>query len=663
MTILTAPELATALGVSRQSAHSILSKGQWRGHALPAAQIPSQRGGKSGVVWALRLDVCPPALLEQMGLSLPDIEAPFEAAVKGSFMPWQFERQAEKLDAIGPILATAKKSAERTAAYAAAAAQPRIIRGEVTFYAEKTLREWVLLYEGGGPAALMPRARGGRGHARVLITRAWDAGIDLADDQKAKVAAELSLTARSLIANDGASNLELIRICQKKLADLSATAGSNLGAKALARICKLNGRWAMQFAPYRLVYMANKDRKALYDRKTPRAARALHPVPMGLVYGDVHYVDLSVEDDGRVIRVRLIAWMDASSNFLWVTPVFLSKGAGFTQEDVTESLVHLCFSPHGGIPQEFYLDNGGEYAALTGAMQRLSTLAQEQFKVTLAKPYHASSKGPIEGVFSIGEGLFKGIDGYIGGDRTNKKSANLGKVVAPYRKGLGALEREIQDLVAIYNDRPQRGRLNGLSPLQMLEKKIKETGFVARRPDSMAFDMMFNRPDVRTIQSGGHIVIDKKRYYGPCLDTLLNGEKVDVLIPSRKDAGRIFVRKGGEDLGWADLMQVYASGDRQGARDQSAMEKGMMRAIRALEAQTDPSKRLFPMQVAAISKRTPDAPEPEVWSVSGLGVIDKTAQLSPAQLEAEENLKARKDLDYFLEDSPQGKREVNGGNR
>lgn len=611
----------------------------------------------------LRLDVCPPALLEQMGLSLPDIEAPVKDAFKGTFMPWQFERQAEKLDAIGPILTTAKKSAERVAAFAAAATQPRIVRGQVTFYAEKTLREWVLLYESGGPAALMPRARGGRGHARVLITRAWDAGIDLADDQKAKVAAELSLTARSLIANDDTSNLELIRICQKKLADLSATAGSNLGAKALARICKLNGRWAMQFAPYRLVYMANKDRKALHDRKTQRVARELHPVPMGLVYGDVHYVDLSVEDDGRDIRVRLIAWMDASSNFLWVTPVFLSKGVGFTQEDVTESVKQLCFSPHGGIPQEFYLDRGSEYKALTGAMQRLSTLAQQRFGATLAKAYHAASKGSIEGVFHIAEDIFKGIDGYIGGDRTNKKSANLGKVVAPYRKGLEALERDIQDVVAIYNDRPQRGRLNGLSPLQMLEKKIKETGFVARRPDSMAFDMMFNRPDVRTIQSGGHIVIDHNRYYGPCLDTLLKGEKVDVLIPSRKDAGRIFVRKGGKDLGWAGLMQVYASGDRQGARDQSAMEKGMMRAIRALEAQTDPSKRLFPMQVAAISKRTPDAPEPEVWSVSGLGVIDKTAQLSPAQLEAAEDAQRRAFLDEILANDAKFKREASGGNR
>jgi hypothetical protein len=656
-------EFAAALGISERAARKHLTRSKWRGHALPVTQVPAQTGGKGGVVLALRLDACPPALLDEMGLSLPEIEAPVEAAFKGSFMLWQFERQAEKLDAIGPILATAKKSAERVAAYAAAAAQPRIIRGQVTFYAEKTLREWVSLYESGGPAALMPRARGGRGHARVLITRAWDAGIDLAEDQKAKVAAQLDIIACSYIANDGISDLKVIDQSQRKLIKLSVKAGSNLDKRSLERLCKLNGRWVLKFKSYRDLHSKNKDHKKYQDDKVPRIRRELHPVPMGLVYGDVHYVDLLVEEGGAPVRVRLIAWMDAASHFLWATPVFLAPGGGFTQADVTESLLQLCMSKHGGIPLEAYLDNGSEYKELVKAMARLAMLSDMPFKVTVAKPYSPTSKGPIEGAFHILEGILKSLDGYIGGDRTNKKSANKGRVVAPYRKGLDALKSDLQAAIAIYNDTPQKGRLKGLSPVQMLQKKIAETGFVARNPSLEAFDMMFNKVDARTIQAGGHITIDKVLYYGPCLQSLSRGDRVDVLIPSRAGAGRVFIRQGGRDLGWASEMRSYASGDRQGARDQYAMERSLGQTIDALAAHVDPSVRYFDDRKAAIGQFAPNAPEPEHWGVASLGVIDKTAQLSPAQLEAEADAKARKDLEYFLGGNPQEKREVNGGNR
>jgi len=73
--------------------------------------------------------------------------------------------------------------------------------------------------------------------------------------------------------------------------------------------------------------------------------------------------------------------------FLWVTPVFLSKGQGIRQEDVAESLAQVTMCPHGGIPTAYYMDNRSEYSALSGAMQRLAVLADYDAKVTLAKPY------------------------------------------------------------------------------------------------------------------------------------------------------------------------------------------------------------------------------------------------------------------------------------
>ena len=156
----------------------------------------------------------------------------------------------------------------------------------------------------------------------------------------------------------------------------------------------------------------------------------------------------------RPSRLRLIAWLDMSSLFLWVTPVLLSKGQGVVQADVAESLAHVTKDEHGGIPEHFYLDNGSEYSALAAAMARLEILAQDQFGLTLAKPYSPTSKGSIEGLFNILEQVFKGLPGWIGGRRDNKKTANKGQTVAPYARGLGHLVEDVAACVAIYNSRP-----------------------------------------------------------------------------------------------------------------------------------------------------------------------------------------------------------------
>lgn len=139
--------------------------------------------------------------------------------------------------------------------------------------------------------------------------------------------------------------------------------------------------------------MRDKDHKVWQDEAISRIRRKLHDTPMGLLIGDVHYVDMLVAEDQKRVRVRLIAWLDTSSLFTWVTPVFLSKSKGITQADVAEALSQVAFCPHGGIPLNYDLDNGSEYDALASAMVRLASLAEMQFGVTLAKPYSPTSKG------------------------------------------------------------------------------------------------------------------------------------------------------------------------------------------------------------------------------------------------------------------------------
>lgn len=350
--------------------------------------------------------------------------------------------------------------------------------------------------------------------------------------------------------------------------------------------------------------------------------------------------------------------MDASSLFVWVTPVFLSKGQGVRQEDVASSLAQVALCPHGGIPQEYYLDNGSEYSQVASSMARLSMLAQMRFNVTLAKPYSPTSKGDIEGYFHVQESIFKGLPGYIGGDRTNKKSANRGQVIAPYRHGLAQLEQDILAAVAIYNDRPQSRRLEGLSPLQMLEQKIKDTGFAARVPSPDAFDLIFSKSETRVIRQS-MVNFSNRQWYSPELAKLPAGTSVEILIPLRSERNKLFVRH--KELGegcWVEPEQVFQHGDRAGAKRQAELERQKRNVVKELRRQTDPGFSTFQAQKEAVTQIAPDAPMPEFWTQA----IDKTSiPPSVAELDAEEDKRRRKEMEEFLAISGKPKREVSGG--
>ena len=168
-----------------------------------------------------------------------------------------------------------------------------------------------------------------------------------------------------------------------------------------------------------------------------RASLALADRPMSLLQGDVHHADIAVQDQAQPIRLRLIAHIDMSSLFLWATPVLLSKGQGIVQADVAEALAHLTMSPHGGISEHFYLDNGSQYAALAAAMGRLSYLAQDQFGLTLAKPYSPTSKGSIEGLSTSWNRSSRACPAGLADSGTTRRPQTRGRPSRPMRGALG----------------------------------------------------------------------------------------------------------------------------------------------------------------------------------------------------------------------------------
>lgn len=653
--LMSTGEFANAVGISDRVARKRFSARRYKGHDLPIALVEN---ANSRHTQYLVLPMASKELKELLNVPLNNSSNPISELNEGGFGAPYSEKDyglaTMRHEIIVPILAADKHSCVRAELFKQIAEQENL--------SERSLREWVQAFENGGVTALLPSARSDKGKRRVLVSRLWDAQIDLPPNAKIKVADRIINEARSMVANDGTSAREVVRISSNNLARYCASEGSELARGHLQSICALNRSWAKRakIDDFRLAYLHDKDHGTYQDKAVPRIRRNLHPLPMGLLIGDVHYVDLLVEERKEPVRVRLIAWIDASSMFVWVTPVFLPKGKGVRQEDVAESLSQVAFCPHGGIPQEYYLDNGSEYKALSGAMARLSNLADMHFNVTLAKPYSPTSKGEIEGFFNVLEGILQGLPGWIGGDRTNKKSANKGKTVAPYIKGLGTLENDIRTAVDIYNSRPQSGRLGGLSPLEMMERKIIQTGFEARIPTAEAFDMIFNRQDPKgRILSQGIIKYDAKQWHSPMLDKLPVGAHLELFIPLRTTKDRILLRFNGEKPFWAYELPTFEHGDRRGARLQAQLEKGRGAAVRELKAQVDPNISTFEMQKQQVERTAPNAPAPERWSCA----IDKTSVSSLAELEAAEDAVRRADMDEFLALAGQMKREASGDTR
>lgn len=662
-------KFSEAMGIGLRAAQAAFQKaatGQpWRGFELPVVAVPGNQGGAGGKVWVLALDRCPEPLKTQLGIVEDGVQGRLNNNAPAD---WQWDEQGFRARLIKPILATAKRSPERADAFRSVAAKTHQRRGKPVTLSQSTLRQWVNAAEAKGHMALMPGARADKGKQRVLVTRAWDDGIDLAFDARAKIANRVQMKARSRAFNDGTSNRSNLRLAQVDLGDMCLAAGSKLPRQDLATLCKLNVKWAERVGldRYRLGYLRQKDHKHYQDHVVGRVKHSLTDMPMALVLGDVHYADILVSEKGETVRLRLIAWLDASSLYAWVTPVLLSKGQGIVQADVAEALAHLVMCDHGGIPEHLYLDNGGEYSALAGAMSRLAYLSDREFGLTLAKPYSPTSKGAIEGLFHVLQGIFAGLPGYIGGQRDNKKSANKGKVVAPYSKGLDQLIEDVQACVAIYNSREQgpNSRLAGFSPKEVLQMKIAATGYAARQPSEDVFDLIFSKSEVRTVSQSG-ITISGRVYRGDCLHSMAPKEKVQVLVPLRKDRG----------IAWAVMPDgrpkllreepIFVYGDRAGARYQAELEAASNRVVRELARDIDPNVSTFEDQKRAADMTPPRSNPPERWT--GEGAIDKTGLLRAPVTEAEdrarEDAETRAEIEEFLAFSRPERREAGGGNR
>ncbi len=599
MTYLPANEFACAAGIAERTARhalSVAAQGKpWRGHHLPVVQLPGQRGGAGGVTWGLDLaHVSPDLVAEAPGLRdyMDKPTAPTAPQIDTGHT-WRVARARERLTIIRPILDTAPRSRARGEALRAVAAGRHLIKGTLVKVSLPTLKRWIGDFERGGIAALQPQPSNVTGARRVLICRAWDNGIDLSEKAREAVAAELATYTMSLIAK-AVSGLQVQRLTSRKLAELSGAAGSELSRAALDRLCRVNQKYTDRFKAMRRVARHDLDNKAFFDNDLPRIARGRSAWPMELVYGDVHPIDIYVKSpEGKgQLRLRLIAWMDDCTRYMWATVAVFGKGQGIRQIDIADALYRMVCDPAGGVPRVLYLDNGGEYAALADAMAEIPGAVDAlaaRGGVVKAMPYNGPAKGLLEHAFStLEQGYFKHIPGWIGGDRTNKKTEAVGKPVKGFEGPIEDLVEQVLEMVAAYNDAPQGGLLGGKSPRQMMQAAI-DMGWQAVALDEDAFDFAFSHREDRTITQG-RFRFDSEYWVSDQTLALGAGDAVQLRIPLRSDAQGVFVLHDGKRLaGRAVKETLYHPLDRAGAREKSRRTAIQAEAIRTLKASRDPA--------------------------------------------------------------------------
>ena len=653
MNILSPHSFAEAAGLTPRAAQIAFKRAlagkPWRGETLPVIEQFDQRGGAGGKHLVLAVDAASPELRVRLGLPETPVQPPLKPRLKDRPDGWHIGVMSDKLRIIEPILCHPSRSSERASAFQEVAVKQHRFGDGWSRFAVNTLRDWVRDMEIRGTSALVPLHRRDKGRARVRITQAWDGGCGLSDLVMDQIKATLDRTAHGLVQK-GRSGRNIVRLCSVDLQRLTTEAGAMVPKADLIRLCKLNHKWASKYMASRVVHDFDRDHKAFSDKHEYRVQRELTRMPMEVLFGDVHHLDLSIEDalqsswaklragakkarkDGLTsVRVSIIGWLDGSSHYLWATPVLLGPGQGITQQDVARSLFEVFNCPWGGIPKTIVIDNGSEYRALFGAVSRFCAMAELQgFGVVKCRPYSPEGKGALEGAFGILEKCFlSALPGYIAGDRMKSPTKSKGKRIDPYSLGVDQLVQDIALAVLQYNGTAQDGRLAGLSPKAMLDAKIEQNDWRAQVADEQAFDFIFSYEEERDV-SKGSVTIGKRAYSGPVLAQLMGEKNVKFLVPMRDPTGTILHLRG--DTIHRLTCQTFGQLDRDGAKFKGDMDKGQKAEIAVRRAKGDANVNVQAMISATADLSPVAANPPDTWQMR---VLDKDGILTAPRTEEE----------------------------
>lgn len=594
---LSSRELAAIAGIGERKAREGLMRcfggGGWRGHRLVVRRVRG-RGGKSGWQYQVRLDSLPQELQLLYSPPLP-CEVPV-VSLSDEGIEWRHA-------VIQEALRHPPGSPERRAAIGQIAGRFHLRPdGTRTRIAERTLAGWCAGYDAVGLQGLAPRHRADKGERRVLISHRWDRGVHLPEAKRMEIAGKLEREVRSLWSSLHAeAGWQVVaNFASRALRRMTAAAAPHIPPHKLEELCVVTRPLIERFRQYRVVAIHDKDARRFFDRYRPRIGRGTaNLLPMQVVMGDVHPIDIYyLRADGSPATCKAIFWMDVATERLWCTPVFPGKGRGIRQEDVIASFVAMVQA--WGMPGSLYLDNGGEYNALQviadalklsmpvywgedGSFTPLSGNA-----ITKAQPYNAPAKGLLEGAFHILEHkYFSMIQGWVAGDRTNKKTHNVGKPPAPFPGSEDQLAAMILAGVTYYNGQPRGGRLDGLSPNAKVQEFIGRGWAPTEFPETSLIEAFSEEKTFAVRQC--RIKFNNEFYYHDRLTDPRIGDRVVGKVPLFGDRRKIALHDRDGKFLCIVLPDIrFDHDDRAGAKEVGRRQKSSNRNIAAMREETRP---------------------------------------------------------------------------
>lgn len=439
----------------------------------------------------------------------------------------------------------------------------------------------------GGIRGLMRKRREVKPESLPILTKRWDAATTALDDEtREAIARRIRQRIRDLWGS-GAAYSVVQRLAGEHLADLTLEAGIGGTFVKIMPACELPKHVVEAGRNARRVHEYRTDRKAWDDKRTRTRLTSSGLAPMQLVFGDVHHFDVYVaRTDGTLATPKGIAWLDAATRRVRIDLVLCEPGTAIRNADLIDSFIAMTQDPHWGMPAMLYLDNGSEYrfAEFLPDALKLAGLDCESFDrgkpLIRATAYNAAAKGILEGSFrTIEQLILSPLKGYIGGDRMNARSANLGQAPSPFDGTFDDFAHDFRGLLAFYNTKRQTGDLAGRSPEQAYAAAV-EGGWQRTDIDPLALMTAFSIEAGRKVVDG-KISVGGQQFH---CDELARhtGERVCIRLPKYHcwPAVPVLTPKG-ELIGIALPDRVYSRLDPAGAQE-AARRKGVARdAIRA----------------------------------------------------------------------------------
>jgi hypothetical protein len=632
LTRLTTTEFASLAGISERKARHAFARAlaakPWRGARLVVEPVTG-RGGLAGQSYTVRADSLPADLQQRLKDHFAIVDHPVSRIDdRGSAKHRWFYLT------LLPVLGHMPRSPERRAAIKAIVARTHADWNlNARKLSTRTIERWLASADQHGAKAFVRQSRRDKNTNRVAISNAWDTAVTLDTVTRFQIAEEMRGYIRGLIVKDTQRTV-IKTLAAAKLRAVTIAAGMEAASGSPADMFELPRRFIDVEKRYRNVAIFDKNRKAREDSK-PRIFRTREGLqPQEIVVGDAHHIDIVMHrPDGSEAWPKAIAWLDLATNRIWFDLVLLEKGEGIRNADVIASFVRMVMT--WGMPQSLYLDNGSEYRWPEFVDDALKLVARVDYnfedrssQVIRAKPYNAPAKA-IEGIFGILEQrYFRTLPGWAGGDRTNKRTHQVGKPTEPFPGTLQDLGHAIGNCLSLYDITPQLGTLKGRSPRQTFEAAIN-AGWQRVAIDARELHTVFATDEIR-IPRQGHISFAGDKWTCRELQRF-QGDRVIVRSPKFDQPAMLPLLDplSRQVIGYATRARRYGILDPAGAREAAAMDRASRAGIHELRASAppiDPNR-----EVAHLVSTLP--PALTAPTMATIGVSEEAAEIARGMAE------------------------------